>query len=161
MEHFRSRKLWLSVPVLSCELAIFGNVHGMYRYFEPLLPAILLALSFSVLLIGSVMMAARDIPQLVRYLLIAGGLTLFVVQSISTISGGFLHALDAFPAVRLVGMWGGTPPELTPRFAVIYGLTINVVGAIYWLSLSLWWRTEEQRKEEQKQQLADLEELFR
>ena len=161
MEYVRSRKLWLSVPVLFCELAIFGNVHGMYRYFEPFLPAILLALSFSVLLIGSVMMAARDIPQLVRYLLIAGGLTLFVVQSISTISGGFLHALDAFPAAQLVGMWGGSPPEITPRFAVIYGLVINIVCAIYYVALSLFLRIEERRKEEQQEKLKELEDLLR
>ena len=161
MEHFQSRKFWLSFPVLCCEAAVVGSVHGMYLYFEYWLQAILLAVSFSVLLIGSVMMAARNIPNAVRYLLIAGGFLLFIVQSISTISSGFLHATDIFPAVQLVRLWGGTPPEITARFAVIYGLAINVVGAMYWLSLSFWWRAEEQKKEEQKRQLAELEQLFR
>ncbi len=159
--HFQSRTLWLAIPVLFCEVAIFGNVHAMYLYFEHWLQAILLALSFSVLLIGSVVMAARDIPKLIRGLLIAGGLCLFVVQGISTISGVFLNAIELLPAVQLSLLWGGTPPQITVRFSVIYGLIINIVCAIYYVALSLFLRIEEQRKEERKASLQQLEELMR
>ena len=146
-DHLDRKHLALSIPVFAVELATAFNLFGYYRYHELPLAALLLAVSFSALLIATAILIAQDLSTSIRALLIAGGVILFAVQAASNISEAYLRGQDLLPAGELATLWGVTPDGWLVRSSLIWGAAINVVGAIYWFALGMYYRSERRRDE--------------
>ena len=146
-DHFDRKHLAFSIPVFAVELATAFNLFGYYRYHELPLAALLLAVSFSALLIATAILIAQDLSPSIRVLLIAGGIILFAVQAASNISEAYLRGQDLLPAGELARLWNVTPDGWLVRSSLIWGASINVVGAIYWFALGMYYRSERRRDE--------------
>jgi hypothetical protein len=160
LEHFKGKGLLYFLPVLMLELATANNVFGNYHFYEDAGPALLLAVSFSLLLVGTAMMASHDLGGGIRALLVCGGILSFLLQAWSNISLGYVHAIadPQFPAGPLADLWGYTSSvAYTKDSAKLSGLGINIVGAIYWVAISLYF--SKQRSEEGKREQERLETL--
>jgi hypothetical protein len=143
MEELASKKnIILGLPVLAVELATFANVNSYYAYHEPPASAFLLAVSFSILLVATAVLVSQDIGWMLRTLLITGGVILFGVQAASNVSEAFIHAQGVLPADLLAKLWGTSPEAWMGRSAFLWATAINAVGALYWVSLGLYYRKE-------------------
>jgi hypothetical protein len=79
---------------------------------------------------------------MLRGLLIIGGVILFGVQAASNVSEAFIHAQGVLPADLLAKLWGTSPEAWMGRSAFLWATAINAVGALYWVSLGLYYRKE-------------------
>ena len=146
MTHIGRKNVYLALPVLLIELATLWSLRAAYGFHEHPLVALLVAVSFSVLLIGSAVLVGQDINPMLRGLLIAGGVLLFLVQLISNVSLAYLHAADALPAEQLAQLWHVSPEEWRLTSSWIYGAALNLTGAVFWVALSAHYREEELRR---------------
>ncbi len=161
MECFNRKALLWWLPLLLVEAATAPNLAAYYHYHQSPTSALLLTLSFSALLLAMTVLAGQEIGCLVTSLVILGGLLLFLAQGAATISESFLRAQEALPADRLSHFWGAGPQQWLVLSSVIWGGTINLVGAIYWVALSLSFRRIARRPVEAPTQFKSLEELFK
>jgi len=145
----------LSVPVFAVELATSFNLFSYYEHHEVAPAALLLAVSFSALLVGTAMLVAQPTASAIRALLIAGGFLTFLAQAMANMSEAFLRAQQSLPAARLSQFWNQTPQDLTIHSAIIYGSVINVVGLFYWLALALFFRAQREEQERAQERLQE------
>jgi hypothetical protein len=141
-----TKHLLLSIPVFFVEGASFLNVQHYYGYHEHYpLSAILLSVAFSVLLAGSVVIAARPgLSTGIKALLILGVIALFTTQAIANISGAFVVGSALLPTQTLAGFWG---PEWLHHSSIIFGGVINLVGLLYWVALAVYLRLDLEKRE--------------
>jgi hypothetical protein len=121
-------------------MSTYGGYHE--RHMES---AYLLALAFSILLAGSVIMVAHPhFPSTVRFLLSAGVTTLFLTQAVANISVAYIAGSTSLPVDVLERLWG---KGWLPVSSLIFGGVINVVGLTYWLALGVYMRSQIQDQE--------------
>ncbi len=153
---FSRKNLLLSSPVFFVELATMWNLLSYYVYHEPLIPALLLATSFSVLLIATAVLVSQDLGWVVRTLLITGGILLFFIQAASNISEAYLRGQTLLPVTYLATLWGVSPENWLLKSSFLWGGVINLVGGLYWLALGVHFRQERRWDQMAAAELNDL-----
>ena len=156
MDHFKRTNLLLSLPIMAVELATLTNLAGYYHYHELLFAALLLAGAFSALLISTALLISQDLNWPVRALLVLGGLALFFVQSIANVSEAYLRAEQLLPAAQLARLWHTSTASWLAQSSFIFGGAVNLAGAIYWIALGQYFRTDRQHQAHVSAVLDDL-----
>lgn len=119
MEHFSRKNLLLSLPVFAVEAATLLNLIFYYLYHELTAAAVLLAISYSTLLIATAVLIAQNLSGPVRALLGLGGALLFLVQAASNVSEAYLRGRERLPAAELGVLWGMSAQEWLVRSSFI------------------------------------------
>lgn len=135
MEHFNRKYIWFYLPIILVEVATFINLTTYYGYHEVGVAAVILAFTFSVMLIGTSQLMLAEVPFVVKLLCFLGGCAIFYAQARANISEAFIRGEKFLPAEQLVRLWGGTPDELVAQSAIIFSGVINFTGLVYWIAI--------------------------
>lgn len=150
---FKDKKPWLlAIPIIMVDMATFSNVFEGFNYFEHLFPALLVAMAFGVLQIGSLILFSQNLPVATRRWLFFGVALLLSVTGLSNIGLAYLRAAPLLPADELVHVlgFGGGESSLLVGASWIFGLALVICGMIFWTAYGQWLKGHLESRERQE-----------
>jgi hypothetical protein len=160
----KHHKTWLlALPIALVDIATFANVFSAYHYFEEAIPAILVAVAFAALQIGSLTLFAQPLAENTRRWLFVGTAVTLGVTGISNIGMAFLRAEPVLPTQTLLPVlgFGGTAQEVLVRGSWVFGLALVIGGLTFWSAYGQYLRLQREKREQGRALLLEAERLVK
>lgn len=126
-------------PIIVVDFATFWSTAHIYRGFEPLAVAFLLAMALVSMQTGSlVLVAQKTVPGSVRDKLRSGVGLLMSFTALANVAAAYERGAHAFPAAAIAPAFGfsASPGLFTIVAAWVSGAVLVVVAFIYWTAVA-------------------------
>jgi hypothetical protein len=156
----RGWKIWLlGLVIVLVDLATAANLFEFYSWFEHPFFALLVALAFAALQIGTLVLFAMPLPVTTRRLLFIAAAILLSVNGLANVAMGYVRSRPVLPAAELLPAlgFGGDAVSLGVVMAYATGLALVVAASVFWIALGQHVRQERDREQEA---IKALDEMF-